>query len=233
MASGTRPLQPLCCVLWEALFSLWPQTQRQPPGVQRGTEESCTPAKPFGEEAPRVFSYRSPSPRCSSSNLSFPLVFSRRCKVGWLEWLNLPGTSALNDLPKGGALGTLSPPRGCSTSTLQAPYRRQPARALVVLLEKNRRASCFEEVETLLLMIGLSLRGDYNHLDRLSFRVAETPANGAHEIPGGCCVTLEMGIVRTVLRVWKEGTRIRMQMQSQGAGDEREARSTTGHQLLS
>lgn len=138
-------------------FHSWPQTQRQPPGVQRETEESCTLAKPFGEEAPRVFSYRSSIPCCSSSNLSFPLVFSRRCEVGWLEWLHLPGTSALNDLPKGGALGTLSPPRGCSTATLQAPHRRQPARALVVLLEKNRRASCFEEVESLLLMIGLSL----------------------------------------------------------------------------
>lgn len=44
----------------------------------------------------------------SSSNLPFPLVFSRRWEVGPLNWFNLPQTSALKDkvnLPNRGALG--------------------------------------------------------------------------------------------------------------------------------
>ena len=67
-----------------------------------------------------------------------PFAFLLESGGGRLNGLT-SGTSALKDkgnLPKGGALGTLFPPRSCSTSALPVPVE-QPARALIDSSQKK------------------------------------------------------------------------------------------------
>lgn len=72
------------------------------------------------------------------------------------------------------------------------------------------------EVESLLLMTGLSLWGAYNHLVRLPLRVVEMPPHGAQRSLEAAAWPWGVGMCVHSLRagLWREGTGAKMQIQS-------------------
>lgn len=133
-SQGTVSLGALCCMLQKILFYLWLQRHCQPPGAQRELEGAVRLLSVLGKEPQREAPPgRTPHPRATCPVAApltslFPgLSFLQKVgRVAWLKWLDF-WTPALQDRgnpPQVGALGTLSPPRGCCTSALQALCRR-------------------------------------------------------------------------------------------------------------